>query len=540
MHGSVSPEILQLIPAEFARRRKVVPLELTDGFLKVGLCNPDDWQLLSDLEFLAGKPVQAVALSDDEVSQLLKKIYGGDPLDIASPDEAHGEFQVVEKAAPVGDRQPVSASSRRAVDDQKATPAGLRNEVDESSIISLVNEIITQAIDRHASDIHIEAYEQQFRVRYRLDGVLQEVMHPPIAKKQAIISRLKIMADLDIAEKRRPQDGRIRVQRLVSLSNQRLVSLSNQRLVSLSNQRGNKVIDLRVSTLPTDFGEKIVLRILDKSQLNLDLEKLGLDNMALQSFKQAIASPHGMILVTGPTGSGKTTTLYATLNFLNSPERNILTIEDPIEYNLDGINQSQVKSDIGYTFARALRSFLRQDPDIIMVGEIRDQETAEIAVRAALTGHLVLSTLHTNDAPSALTRLLDMGLEPFLISSSVKMVIAQRLVRKICEHCKIVNQQFLETFNWFGLDKATWENQPLFKGQGCERCNHTGYRGRTAVFEVMPMSASIAGMINRRATAHEFKEQACREGMQTLRQSAIAKLMQGTTTVEEVLRETEA
>jgi type IV pilus assembly protein PilB len=503
MEGKIPPALLEVLPAAFARRHKVVPLQLTDDVLKVGVCQIDNEQLLSDLEFLTGKPVEAIALSADEIAEKLQEIYG--VFDMAAASDALGEFQVVEKA-------------RENAKDEQAYGRRLRQESDELSVVALVNQIITNAIDSHASDIHIEAYEQHFRVRYRLDGVLQEVLQPPLERKAAIISRLKIMADLDIAEKRRPQDGRIRV------------------------KRGNKVIDIRVSTLPTDFGEKVVLRILDKSQLNLDLEKLGFDDEALRAFKQAIGSPHGMILVTGPTGSGKTTTLYATLNYLNSPELNILTIEDPIEYNLDGINQSQVKSDIGYTFATALRSFLRQDPDIIMVGEIRDQETAEIAVRAALTGHLVLSTLHTNGAPSALTRLLDMGLEPFLISSSVKIVIAQRLVRKICDHCKTANQPTSDIQPQTS-DSSTSDPPTLDIGLrtlDCTKCKGTGYSGRIAIFEVMPISPSLAELINRRATAHEIKELAIKEGMRTLRQSAMVKLQQGVTTMTEVLRETDS
>jgi type IV pilus assembly protein PilB len=469
---------------------------------------------LSDLEFLSGKRIEAIALSEKEISEKLKEIYGVGAQDMVAASEEPGEFQVVEKA-----HEP-------AKDDK------LRQESDELSVVALVNKIITDAIDSHASDIHIEAYEQHFRVRYRLDGVLHEVLQPPLDRKAAIISRLKIMADLDIAEKRRPQDGRIRVARQARHKPSTQVTGSPQ------------VIDIRVSTLPTDFGEKVVLRILDKSQLNLDLEKLGFDDDALRAFKQAIGSPHGMILVTGPTGSGKTTTLYATLNYLNSPELNILTIEDPIEYNLAGINQSQVKSDIGYTFAKALRSFLRQDPDIIMVGEIRDQETAEIAVRAALTGHLVLSTLHTNDAPSALTRLLDMGLEPFLISSSVKMVIAQRLVRKICEHCKTADQP-MSPKSEVRSPRSEVRSRTLrlrtsdSPTSDCQHCKGTGYSGRIAIFEVMPISPNLAELINRRATAHEIKELAIKEGMRTLRQSAMLKLQQGITTINEVLRETD-
>jgi len=499
MEGKIPAEILVVWPAEFACRHKIVPLQLKDGVLKVGLCQFDNETLISDLEFLTGKPIAPVVFSEMEMAKALKEIYGIQPHSAVSPNAERGEFQVVEKERDVGDSD--QTDGRR-----------LRKEVDEISVVGLVNQMITEAIDRGASDIHVEPYEQQFRARFRIDGSLQEAFQLPLEKKPAIISRLKIMAELDIAEKRRPQDGRIRV------------------------KREEKIIDIRVSTLPTDFGEKVVLRILDKSQLNLDLEKLGFEAPALQLFKHAINAPFGMILVTGPTGSGKTTTLYAALNALNSPEHNILTIEDPIEYNLPGVNQSHMRSDIGFTFAKALRAFLRQDPDIIMVGEIRDQETAEIAVRAALTGHLVLSTLHTNDAPSALTRLLDMGLEPFLISSSVKIVIAQRLVRKICEHCK---SPAPTTSDIPALDTLTADMMASFIGRGCERCQNTGYNGRIAIFEVMPISSSLAELINRRATAHEIKAQAIREGMRTLRQSALLKLQQGITTVNEVLRETE-
>jgi type II secretion system protein E len=497
-------ETLSVLPAEFALRHRVVPLEVHNGLLRMAVCQANDWQLLGDLEFLTGKRIEAVEFSESEILDKISEVYGVQPSAVGTFGAEPEQFELMEK-------------ERDSVEDGQANGRRSCQEWDEVSVVALVNEIVTNAIDGHASDIHVEAYEQQFRVRYRIDGVLQEVRNPPFDRKQAIISRFKIMADLDIAEKRRPQDGRIRV------------------------KRGQKAIDIRVSTLPTDFGEKIVLRILDKSQLNLDLEKLGFEDNALQSFKQAISSPHGMILVTGPTGSGKTTTLYATLSYLNSPpELNILTIEDPIEYNLAGINQSQARSDIGYTFAKALRSFLRQDPDIIMVGEIRDQETAEIAVRAALTGHLVLSTLHTNDAPSAVTRLLDMGLEPFLISSSVKMVLAQRLMRKICEHCKTADLPNLANYPMIESDKLKWEGISAFVGRGCEKCNGTGYRGRFAIFEVMPMSQAIAEMVNRRATAREIKDQACEEGMRILRQCAMLKLAQGLTTVTEVLRETES
>jgi type II secretory ATPase GspE/PulE/Tfp pilus assembly ATPase PilB-like protein len=563
------------------------------------MCNTGDLQLLNDLEFFLGKHIQAVEMPEHEILRMLGEIYGTKPLqnDVVNPQR--NEFQVLTK------------------DQDHQQEPELDKEVDDQSVVSLVNRIITEAIEQGVSDVHIEAYEREIRVRYRIDGVLKDVLHPPLGKKHAIISRLKIMADLDIAEKRRPQDGRIRVRRGTAdfdkLSQRgKLSQPSGGELVE------PRVIDIRTSTLPTDFGEKVVLRILDKSRLNLDLTRLGFEEQELQSFKKAISSPFGIILVTGPTGSGKTTTLYATLNELNSPELNILTIEDPIEYNLHGINQSQVRSDIGYTFAKALRAFLRQDPDIIMVGEIRDQETAEIAIRAALTGHLVLSTLHTNDAPSAITRLLDMGLEPFLVSSSVKMVIAQRLVRKICEHCKVedekevsvtpsrfhnelrtrggaekkahgslsekskeasvtekkahgkfpenhsgsnsapprlhsflgkqdgvTNSLLASGLSALGIEETVDEHGRIndftfYKGRGCQQCHDTGYRGQVAVFEVMPITQRIAEKIHRRATAQEMKEEACREGMRTLRQSAINKLRQGITTVQEVLRETEA
>ncbi len=531
-------EILELFTADFAYRHKVLPLEVNNGLIKVGVCNAGDLQLLSDLEFFLGKHVQAVEMPEHEILRALEEIYGTKPLqnDIVNPQRTVGErsrtneFQVLTK-----DQE----------HQQEPEPA---KETDDQSVVSLVNEIITEAIGQGVSDVHIEAYEREVRVRYRIDGVLKDVLHPPLGKKLAIISRLKIMADLDIAEKRRPQDGRIRVGSMVRQAHQpssptdgstppRFIEEMRKRSGAGSPSDEERVIDIRTSTLPTDFGEKVVLRILDKSRLNLDLTRLGFEEQELQSFKQAISSPFGIVLVTGPTGSGKTTTLYATLNELNSPELNILTIEDPIEYNLHGINQSQVRSDIGYTFAKALRAFLRQDPDIIMVGEIRDQETAEIAIRAALTGHLVLSTLHTNDAPSAITRLLDMGLEPFLVSSSVKMVIAQRLVRKICEHCKVEDKLEFDSYRALGIEK---DGSVFYKGRGCQQCRDTGYRGQVAVFEVMPVTQNIAEMIHRRATAQEMKEQACQEGMRTLRLSAINKLRQGMTTVHEVLRETES
>ncbi|MGF1670625.1 MAG: GspE/PulE family protein [Balneolaceae bacterium] len=378
-------------------------------------------------------------------------------------------------------------------------------------VVRQVNRIIDRAIDEKASDIHFEPYQESFRVRYRLDGVLQTVGELATGQKDAVISRLKIMANLDIAEKRRPQDGRIRL------------------------ERQTRKIDLRVSTLPTDFGEKIVLRILDKNSQQLDLETLGFEKRNLEIFRRAIRHPYGMILVTGPTGSGKTTTLYAALNELNSQQVNITTIEDPVEYNLEGINQTHVRSDIGLTFSSVLRSILRQDPNIIMVGEIRDCETAEIAIRAALTGHLVFSTLHTNDAPSAITRLLDMGIESFLVASSVRLVMAQRLIRRICTDCKSTKEADPVLIRELGLENRTTS---VPAGKGCEACNATGYKGRTALMELMPVSPRLAESISAGAGLHNLKQLAGEEGMINLRMAGIQKIKEGITTPEEVLRET--
>jgi type IV pilus assembly protein PilB len=489
--------ILNLISPDFAQQHNLVPMGFDNNSIKVACMKKPDPEIVNDLEFLTGYKIVAVIVREDELRSLHEKLYGTKAQSAHSARSDVGEFEVLEKVG-------------RAGKDSEIVEG-----VDEISTVSFVNKIITNAVDSRVSDIHVEAYEGQFRIRYRRDGVLQEVHSPSIEKRQAIISRIKIMADLDIAEKRRPQDGRIRV------------------------KRNSHVIDIRVSTLPTDFGEKVVMRILDKSQLNLDLSKLGFENRELELFKKAIELPYGMVLVTGPTGSGKTTTLYAALNYLNSPDVNILTIEDPIEYNLNGVNQSQVKSDIGFTFARALRSFLRQDPDVIMVGEIRDQETAEIAIRAALTGHLVLSTLHTNSAADTLTRLLDMGQEPFLIASSVKLVIAQRLLRTLCENCKKKGKPSDKLERFPPSARKSLAKTVFFNAVGCPECNGTGYLGRTAVFEIMPITPDISDAVNRRASARELKEIACKEGMHTLQDTALVKLRQGITTIDEVLRETD-
>jgi type IV pilus assembly protein PilB len=402
------------------------------------------------------------------------------------------------------------------VDEETAADiTALRQESEDAPVIRLVNAILTDAIEKGSSDIHIEPYEKSFRVRFRVDGSLYEIMRPPIKMKNAMTSRIKIMSKLDIAERRLPQDGRIK----------------------LKLGKG-KEMDYRVSVLPTLFGEKIVLRLLDKSNLQLDMTKLGFQEDQLTHFQEAIYKPFGMVLVTGPTGSGKTTTLYSALSALNKVTENISTAEDPVEFNFEGINQVQMHEEIGLTFATALRSFLRQDPDIILVGEIRDFETAEIAIKAALTGHLVLSTLHTNDAPSTINRLLNMGIEPFLVSSSVNLVLAQRLARKICSKCKEPAEVSAEKLAKLGTLPEQYANITLYKGKGCEACNNTGYKGRIALYEVMPMSEQVRELVLQGASATEIKRTAMSVGMQTLRQSGISKMLQGVITLEEVLKTT--
>jgi type IV pilus assembly protein PilB len=391
----------------------------------------------------------------------------------------------------------------------------LQQASEDAPVVKLVNLILNEAIKRRASDIHLEPYEKVFRVRFRVDGVLHEFMKPPMKLKNAIISRVKIMAKLDIAERRLPQDGRIKMK-----------------------FGKDKEMDFRVSVLPTLFGEKVVLRLLDKSNLQLDMTKLGFEEKALKEFKEAIHKPYGMVLVTGPTGSGKTTTLYSALAELNQITENISTAEDPVEFNLMGINQVQIHEEIGLTFASCLRSFLRQDPDIIMVGEIRDYETAEIAIKAALTGHLVLSTLHTNDAPSTITRLLNMGIEPFLVASSVNLIAAQRLARMICEYCKQPVQVSSQMLLNLGVPPEEITDFVCYKGTGCPRCNNTGYKGRIGIYEVLPMREEIRELTLQGASAMEIKKEAMRLGMKTLRQAALTKLKEGITTVEEVLKST--
>jgi type IV pilus assembly protein PilB len=491
------PQLTKLVPGDVAIKFMALPVARSGRKLIVAMANPANIFAIDDIKFITGYEVEPHVATETLLKRAIDMAYdsAGTMADVMKGMEE--ELAVVDE------------------DEAAESEAGVAG-MDDAPIVKLVNSLIADAVRKGASDIHIEPYEKHMRVRFRIDGVLQEMMAPPFKFKAAIISRLKIMAELDIAERRVPQDGRIKIKVV------------------------NRTIDLRVSTLPTIFGEKVVMRILDKANLNIDLEKLGFEPRAMKEFVNAIANPYGMVLVTGPTGSGKTTTLYSALSRINTPEVNVMTAEDPVEYNLDGINQVLVHEDVGRTFAASLKAFLRQDPNIIMVGEIRDLETASIAVKAALTGHLVLSTLHTNDAPSAIGRMIDMGIEPFLIASSVNLVLAQRLVRRVCANCKEPVTLSDEILAELQLDKAEAKKATFFEGQGCVECNNTGYRGRQGVYEVMGMSPKLRDMVLERSSAGEIKKMAIDEGMLTLRRDGLEKLKRGLTTVEEILKETAA
>jgi type IV pilus assembly protein PilB len=485
---------IELIPPEVATKFQVVPIKREGRILTVAMANPDNIFAIDDIKFITGLEVRPVVATETAIKRAIDRFYeSADSLAEVMKDMQE-DFEIVEE-----------------MDDDTGVAEAMS---EDAPVVKLVNSLIADAVNKGASDIHIEPFEKKLRVRYRIDGVLHEMMSPPYKMKGAVTSRLKIMAELDIAEKRVPQDGRIKI------------------------RIGAKKIDLRVSSLPTIFGEKIVMRILDKSNLQIDLTKLGFHPDALQKLVRGIEMPYGMVLVTGPTGSGKTTTLYSALNKINLPEFNIMTAEDPVEYNIDGINQVMVHEEIGLTFAAALKAFLRQDPNIVMVGEIRDLETAGIAVKAALTGHLVLSTLHTNDAPSTINRMIDMGIEPFLVASSVNVIMAQRLVRKLCAKCKSKETIHPEALRELGI--ASESPFEIFKPEGCTACSNTGYSGRTGLYEVMPISDTIREMILNRASSAEVKDQAVREGMSTLRGDGIYKLKAGITSLQEVLRESAA
>ncbi|MFB0527156.1 MAG: type IV-A pilus assembly ATPase PilB [bacterium] len=505
-YGEIDEEVIRSVPESIARHQTLVPIALEGKTLTIAMSDPLNVFAIDDLRLMTGKEINVVIASETEIKNAIEKYYGakGSMEDIVKEMELSvkddGNIEVVKKSDAGGE------------DIIALEAAG-----EEAPIIKIVNLLLGAAVKIGASDVHIEPYEKTLRVRYRIDGVLHEVSSPPKKLQNAVVSRLKIMASLDIAERRLPQDGRIKIKVM------------------------NKEVDLRVSVLPTSFGEKVVMRILDASSLCLDLTKLGFEPDALSIYKKNIEVPYGIILVTGPTGSGKSTTLYSTLSTLNYPDRNIITIEDPVEYVLQGINQVQARADIGLTFAAGLRSFLRQDPDIIMVGEIRDTETAEIAINAALTGHLVFSTLHTNDAPGAVTRLNNMGIEPFLTTSTVIMVVAQRLIRVICKHCKEPYEVPTDFLSSIGVSEEEMKGKKkvtLYRGKGCDNCSNTGYRGRTACFEVMEINDDLRELVLNRESTHLIKSKAREIGMVTLREAAIKKLLTGVTTVEEVMRVT--
>jgi type IV pilus assembly protein PilB len=486
----IARDVVSLIPAEVATKFQVLPLKREGRILTIAMANPSNIFAIDDIKFITGLDVQPVVCGEASIKKAIDAHYD-------SADSLAAIMQGLEADIEI-------------VEDQEDEDVAVQDSSQNAPVVKLVNTLLAEAVKMGASDIHIEPYEKHMRVRYRIDGVLVPMMEPPFKMKNAIISRLKIMAELDIAERRIPQDGRIKL------------------------KIGDKKIDLRVSTLPTIFGEKVVMRILDKGNLNIDLAAFGMEHKAMADVMKAIAAPYGMVLVTGPTGSGKTTTLYSCLSRLNTPELNIMTAEDPVEYNLDGINQVQVRDEVGLTFAAALKAFLRQDPNVVMVGEIRDLETGSIATKAALTGHLVLSTLHTNDAPSTINRMIDMGIEPFLVASSTNIIMAQRLVRRICKNCKAEDKVPPESLVDVGLKPDT----VVYKGRGCDSCGGNGYAGRQGLYEVMPITPEIREMILDRASTSEIRQKAVEQGMLTLRQDGLIKIQRGITTIEEVLRET--
>jgi len=499
----IDPAVVKLIPFETAKRYQILPLSRVGASLTIAMVDPTNVFAMDDIKFMTGFNIEPVVASESSIQSGIEKAYGttqGDDLETvmqSMTDDADVEVQAEEEQIGLAD---------------------LEKAADEAPVVKLVNLVLTDAVKRGASDIHIEPYEKEFRVRFRIDGVLQAIMSPPVKLKDAITSRLKIMAKLDISEKRLPQDGRIMLK------------------MQLGGRK--KQLDFRVSTLPTLWGEKIVLRLLDKENLRLDMTKLGFEAESLVKFEKAILKPYGMVLVTGPTGSGKTNTLYSAISRLNQPDTNIMTAEDPVEFQLGGVNQVQMKEQIGLNFAAALRSFLRQDPNIILVGEIRDFETAEIAIKAALTGHLVLSTLHTNGAPETITRLMNMGIEPFLVATSVHMIVAQRLIRRICKDCSEPFEVPVQTLIDEGYSPEEAKTVKAHKGKGCGTCNNTGYKGRAGLYEVMEVDDEIRELVLVGASAVELKKKAIERGMITLRRSGLIKVAAGMTTLEEVARET--
>ena len=493
------PRILRLIPSELAIKRMVLPLKREGRTLTVAVADPADQGLLEDLKFITRFDLFPVLAGEQTLKALIDKHF----------ETGEEQLQtILREMEGIGDDVEV------VKDEEEETATALQAAVDDAPVVKLINGILTDAVKRGASDIHVEPFEHEIRIRYRIDGALLDVMKPPLKMKAALTSRIKILAQLNIAERRVPQDGRLKL------------------------KMGTRVIDFRVSTLPVLFGEKIVMRILDKGNLTLDLSKFGFEPKAEKDLMRAILNPYGMVLVTGPTGSGKTTTLYSALQRINTPETNIMTAEDPVEYNLPGINQVQVRSEIGLTFAVALRAFLRQDPNIVMIGEVRDLETAGIAIKAALTGHLVLSTLHTNDAPSTIVRLIDMGVEAFNVASAVNLVVAQRLVRRICTKCKAPVTYTDEELHVLDPDIESLRKIQFYRGAGCDQCSGSGYRGRAGLYEVMAMTPALRRLILMGGSTAELRDAAVADGMLTLRVDGMKKLERGVTTLEEVVKET--
>lgn len=507
----VDPSIVKLIPIETAQKYQILPLSRVGSTLTIAMIDPTNVFAMDDIKFMTGFNIEPVVASETAIRESIDKYYGSThAIELKKVME---DIAIIDQRLEGDDTSLELASEEEAIDLE-----GLEQAAEEAPIIKLVNLILSSALKRGASDIHIEPYEKEFRVRYRIDGMLYNIMNPPLKLKDAITSRIKIMAKLDISEKRLPQDGRIKVK--------------------MKNEGKVKDLDFRVSVLPTLYGEKVVLRLLDKDNLMLDMTRLGFEPESLKKFESAILKPYGMVLVTGPTGSGKTNTLYSSIAQLNKIDTNVMTAEDPVEFNIPGINQVQMKEQIGLNFAAALRAFLRQDPNIILVGEIRDFETAEIAIKAALTGHLVLSTLHTNDAPSTISRLMNMGIEPFLVATSVHLICAQRLIRRVCKDCKEEVSTPPQTLIEAGFSPTEAKKVSTYRGKGCPTCNGTGYKGRVGLYEVMEINDDVRELVLIGASSLELKKKAVENGMITLRASGLQKLREGITTLEEVLRET--
>jgi len=534
---SIEPSVLRLIPQEVAQKHSVLPLSRVGATLTLAMVDPTNVFALDDVKFMTGLNVEPVVVAEGSVQQAIAKYYGSSrEIELASTTDDSSLDKIARGSNGNGnggitkddlvsldsiDFDTEHTSDVEVVEDNEEIDLSTLSRMSEDApVVRLVNVLLVDSLRRGASDIHVEPYEKELRIRFRIDGVLYDVMHPPLKLRDALISRMKIMSKLDISEKRLPQDGRIKIK------------------VKVDSR--SRELDFRVSTLPTLFGEKVVLRLLDKENLMLDMTRLGFEPESLTKFKRNISKPYGMVLVTGPTGSGKTNTLYSALQSLNTVDTNIMTAEDPVEFNLMGINQVQMKEQIGLNFAAALRSFLRQDPNIILVGEIRDFETAEIAIKAALTGHLVLSTLHTNDAPSTISRLMNMGIEPFLVATSVNLIQAQRLIRRVCKDCKQEHPTPSEALIEVGFSSEEAKSIKTYKGKGCLTCNNTGYKGRIGLYEVMEITDEMRELILIGASALELRKKAIDDGMISLRESGLFKIREGVTTLEEVVRETVA